>query len=110
MLKTSVEVVAYDPSWPILYETERKKILRATSHFLEFEHIGSTAVPKQRAKPVIDMMAAVKDLNNLGDLVETLNTLDYHVLETDMKQRLFLRKKDSTTGQAFHLHIVERPP
>jgi GrpB-like predicted nucleotidyltransferase (UPF0157 family) len=104
--KTSVEVVAYNPPWLDIYQAEREKILGATSWFLEFEHIGSTAIPKQRAKPIIDMMAAVEGLDNLGGLLEMLKGLEYHVLGTDMKNRLFLRKEKD--GQVFHLHIVER--
>ncbi len=50
-------------------------------------------------------MAAVERLDNLGDLLMTLNTLEYHVFDTGMKNRLFLRKEKD--GQVFHLHIVE---
>jgi GrpB-like predicted nucleotidyltransferase (UPF0157 family) len=106
MYKTSVEVVAYDPRWPGIYETECENILAAISHFLELEHIGSTAIPQQRAKPIIDMMAAVENLDDLGRTLETLHTLEYCVLEVGMKNRLFLRKEKG--GQVFHLHVVER--
>jgi GrpB-like predicted nucleotidyltransferase (UPF0157 family) len=105
MLKTAVEVVAYDPRWPAIYEAERALILAATSAFVDFEHIGSTAIPKQRAKPIIDMMAAVESLKGLDDLLESLTILEYHVFDMDMKNRLFLRKEKDR--QVFHLHIVE---
>jgi GrpB-like predicted nucleotidyltransferase (UPF0157 family) len=105
MLKTAVEVMAYNPRWPAIYEAERDLILAVTSVFIDFEHVGSTAIPNQRAKPIIDMMAAVVSLNKLDSLLETLKTLEYHVFETDMKNRLFLRKEKA--GQVFHLHIVE---
>lgn len=108
MLKTAVEVVAYDPRWPAIYETERALILTATSDFVNLEHVGSTAIPNQRAKPIIDMMAAVKSLSELDNLLETLESLEYHVRDVGMKNRLFLRKEASKTGQVFHLHIVEQ--
>ncbi len=53
--KTSVEVVAYDPRWLVIYQLERGKILKAVSAFLELEHVCSTAIPNQRAKPIIDI-------------------------------------------------------
>jgi GrpB-like predicted nucleotidyltransferase (UPF0157 family) len=106
MLKTAVEVVAYDPHWPAIYEAERALILSTTSDFVGFEHVGSTAVPNQRAKPIIDMMAAVVGLETIDGLLESLKTLEYHGFETDMKNRLFFRKEKD--GQVFHLHIVER--
>jgi GrpB-like predicted nucleotidyltransferase (UPF0157 family) len=56
-----VELVAYDPAWPALYEIERKR-LEPLLGALEFHHIGSTAVPGLIAKPIIDMVALVDDL------------------------------------------------
>jgi GrpB-like predicted nucleotidyltransferase (UPF0157 family) len=107
MLKTAVEVVAYDPHWPAIYEAERALILGTTSAFVDFEHVGSTAIPNQRAKPIIDMMAAVVSLETIDGLLESLKTLEYHVFDAGMKNRLFLRKENKS-GQVFHLHIVER--
>ncbi|HNB52180.1 MAG TPA: GrpB family protein, partial [Anaerolineales bacterium] len=57
-----LEVVPYDPAWPEIYTTERARILSIAPEFIEFEHIGSTAVPGLRAKPIIDMMASVERL------------------------------------------------
>lgn len=104
----SVEVVAYDPRWPNIYAAERDAILVASrGHFVAFEHIGSTAVPGQRAKPIIDMMAAVPHLEDSEDLIALLHALGYHVHETGMRNRVFLPKHDPHTEQVFHLHIVE---
>jgi GrpB-like predicted nucleotidyltransferase (UPF0157 family) len=47
MLKTAVKVVAYNPRWPTIYMAERDLILGTTLEFVDFEHIGSTAVPNQ---------------------------------------------------------------
>jgi GrpB-like predicted nucleotidyltransferase (UPF0157 family) len=100
----NVEVVAYDPSWPDIYAAEREVILAATSQFIVLEHVGSTAVPGQVAKPVIDMMAAVKQLSEVR--IGLLTALGYHLIEAGMRERLFFRKYASS-GQVFHLHIVE---
>ena len=104
----SVEVVAYDPQWASIYARERKSVLAATGcYFAELEHIGSTAIPGQRAKPIIDMMAAVVSLEESDVLMPMLNNLGYQLVETGMRNRYFLRKRDADTGQAFHFHIVE---
>lgn len=107
MFKTTVEVVAYNPDWPTIYKNERDLLVAKTSEFVAIEHVGSTAVPSQRSKPIIDMMAAVTNLQEVDGLLEQLNKLNYHVLEVGMKHRLFLRKEDAKTKQVFHLHIVE---
>ena len=104
----NVEVVAYDLCWPAIYATERDLLVAASNgQFGTLEHIGSTAVPHQHAQPIIDMMAAVRSLQDSRSLVESLHTLGYHVVETGMRNRLFLRKRASQNGQVFHLHIVE---
>ena len=114
MAKTSdeianiVAVVAYDPRWPDLYAAERDAILAVSNgHIIACEHIGSTSVPHQRAKPIIDMMMAVPSLEHSGSLVAALHTLGYHVVETGMRNRLFLRKYAPQREHLFHLHLVE---
>lgn len=103
-LKMNVEVVPYDPNWPVLYAAEREVILGAISQLLVLEHIGSTAVPGQAAKPVIDMMAAVQRLGEVT--LGLLAALGYHLIDAGFKNRFFLRKY-ANDGQIYHLHIVE---
>jgi GrpB-like predicted nucleotidyltransferase (UPF0157 family) len=102
-----IEVVSYNPQWPEIYNRECALIRTATSEFIAFEHIGSTAIPEQRAKPIIDMMASVESLQTIDTLLDTLSTLGYNTVETGMHNRLFLRKHNAESEQVFHLHIVE---
>lgn len=102
-----IEVVPYNPAWPEIYAAERARILSATPEFIEFEHIGSTAVPGLRAKPIIDMMASVERLEGNEGLISCLNELGYIVFETGMPNRLFFRKYPAGE-QKYHLHIVEQ--
>lgn len=105
---TSVEVVDYNPDWPNIYEAERELILGTTDfQIVELEHIGSTAIPSQRAKPIVDMMAAIYNLNEFGTLLPALHNLGYQLIETGMRHRFFLRKQERLRGQVFHLHVVE---
>jgi GrpB-like predicted nucleotidyltransferase (UPF0157 family) len=104
-----VEVVAHDPQWAWAYARERELVASETgSSFISFEHIGSTAVPGLRAKPIIDMMAAVFTLEEVDALFPTLHKLGYELIETGMRNRHFLRKQDVHRRQVFHLHIVEQ--
>jgi GrpB-like predicted nucleotidyltransferase (UPF0157 family) len=63
---------------------------------LELEHVGSTAVPGLRAKPIIDMMAAVSDLAAGQVLALLLGRRGYRLIETGMKNRLFLRRRSDS--------------
>jgi GrpB-like predicted nucleotidyltransferase (UPF0157 family) len=43
----------------------------------EIEHIGSTAVPKLAAKPIIDIMLGLSAPKEIGRIVAILETLGY---------------------------------
>ena len=60
----SIAVVPYDPEWPRRFEAERALLERVLAPWLEggVEHIGSTAIPRIAAKPIVDMIAGVADL------------------------------------------------
>jgi GrpB-like predicted nucleotidyltransferase (UPF0157 family) len=103
-LKMNVEVVAYDPRWSDIYQAEREVLLSAMWQFVMVEHVGSTAVPGQAAKPVIDIMVAVEHVGEVT--LAPLTALGYHLIDAGFRNRLFLRRF-AENGQIFHLHIVE---
>jgi len=103
-----VRVVPPDPAWSEVYQSERAALTgRVGELFVALEHIGSTAVPGLEAKPVIDMMAAVRTLEDGERAAELLRPLGYQPRETGMPRRIFLQKQDGQRGLRFHLHIVE---
>lgn len=57
-----IEILEYHPSWPARYQAEAKRLAPIVPP-LEWHHIGSTAVLGLAAKPIIDMMALVEDLD-----------------------------------------------
>jgi GrpB-like predicted nucleotidyltransferase (UPF0157 family) len=69
-----VVVVPYDPDWSLLFEAERTLLERLLAPWLEgsIHHIGSTAVPGLAAKPMIDMIAGVRDLEEARAAYEPL--------------------------------------
>jgi GrpB-like predicted nucleotidyltransferase (UPF0157 family) len=103
----TIHVVAYDPAWPQHYQTERALLLAATgTTILELEHVGSTAIPGLAAKPIIDMMAALPELAQGAQIVAALSPLGYRLIETGMRERLFLRKQPPDHAISYHLHLV----
>ena len=59
-------VVPYDDRWPEMFEAESlliKTLLGGVAK--DVHHIGSTSVPGLSAKPVIDMLLEVSDINEL---------------------------------------------
>jgi GrpB-like predicted nucleotidyltransferase (UPF0157 family) len=74
-----IAVVAYDPEWPRRFDAERVLLERLLAPWLEggVHHIGATSIPRLRAKPIIDMMAGVHDLEEARAAFEPLREQSY---------------------------------
>lgn len=103
-----VELSPYQPVWEELYEQE-EEILHTVldDYILKIEHIGSTSVPGLKAKPIIDIMAAVDDIVEGANCIELLIDLGYRYLgECGRSGRIFfVKQKQKITTH--HLHLVE---
>jgi GrpB-like predicted nucleotidyltransferase (UPF0157 family) len=75
----AIVLVPYNPEWPERFESERALLERVLAPWLEggIHHIGSTAIPGIAAKPVIDMMAGVRDLEEARAAFEPLGEHSY---------------------------------
>jgi GrpB-like predicted nucleotidyltransferase (UPF0157 family) len=105
----TVVLAEYDPRWPERYQQERQRILHAIGEYVvAVEHIGSTAVPGLGAKPIIDIMVAVRSLaRDVPACVEPLRRIGYeHVPRPDFKDSAFF--SHGTWGPSTrHLHLTE---
>lgn len=101
---SGIEVAAYDPRWPTLYAAEARRLGAALGGALRaIEHVGSTAVPGLAAKPLIDAMAAVDDLDALD--AAALGALGYAEVATPMRARRLFRR-EGAGDLPVHLHVV----
>ena len=68
-----------DPGWPKAFELERARLRPILAPWLSagVVHIGSTAIPGLAAKPVLDMMAGVGDLDAAAAAIVPLQDLGY---------------------------------
>jgi GrpB-like predicted nucleotidyltransferase (UPF0157 family) len=58
----SILLADYDPRWPSQFEHLAGLVTRAIpGNVMLLEHVGSTSVPGLAAKPIIDMVLAVRD-------------------------------------------------
>lgn len=78
---SAVEVVAYDPGWPLLFKAESEAIGQRL-HPLEaaIHHVGSTSIPGMPAKPLIDMAISVDPAAlqaRLPDYISAMEALGY---------------------------------
>jgi GrpB-like predicted nucleotidyltransferase (UPF0157 family) len=74
-----IVIEPYDPAWPARFESERGLLepVLATWIVGPIEHIGSTAVPGLPAKPVIDIMAPVRDIESSRPAIDAVWPLGY---------------------------------
>lgn len=74
-----IRIVAYDPSWPRRFEEESLLVTGTIGDWVEggVHHVGSTAVVGLAAKPIIDIMVGVRDLERSVACIDLLAALDY---------------------------------
>jgi GrpB-like predicted nucleotidyltransferase (UPF0157 family) len=102
--KREIIIVDYDPAWPTKFEMHRNAIARALgAAAMCIEHIGSTAVPRLAAKPIIDILVAVKDSANEPTYCPQLEAAGYvlRVREPPWNEHRMLR----TPEKDVHVHV-----
>ncbi|TDM02383.1 GrpB family protein [Macrococcus carouselicus] len=102
-----VRLTSYDDNWKNSFEDECK-IMREIfeNEIVRFEHFGSTSVPGMKAKPVVDMMILVKDINEIDKFNSKLEMLGYDVAgEWGITGRRLLRKGGE--NRTHHIHIYQ---
>jgi len=103
----AVELVPYDLSWPALFDQERAVLASTLAPWLAgpIEHIGSTAVPGLIAKPVIDIMAAVENLDASRASISAVAEIGY-VYFPYRADVMHWFCKPSPAIRTHHLHLV----
>lgn len=97
-------IVEYNLVWPKLFNKEKAFLIKLFGDEIgAIEHIGSTAIPKQRAKPIIDIFLAVKELKE-KEYYERKLPQEYIYLETGMKNRYLFNKKGDE--ECYNVHIM----
>lgn len=109
-MKNPIVVVEYEPSWPERFEAEKVRLLEAVSWALErVEHIGSTAVCGLASKPILDIMGALRSLEDAMQCVESLRAVGYEYVpefEKALPMRRFFRRVEGGVA-THHLHLVK---
>lgn len=109
---STVEVVPYDREWPSDFESEAvrvRHVLEASSPTIE--HIGSTSIPGMPAKPTIDVLVLVDDVQDVLRHRDVLASIGYDYRPaslTSNDDQLFFRKVGPTGKRTHHMHVVAR--
>ncbi|MBD2869869.1 GrpB family protein [Paenibacillus sp. IB182493] len=106
----TVSIAPYDPTWQARGEEAAKELQSLLAEFgvREIEHIGSTSVPGLPAKPILDLMARVDSLENIGKIAEKLAPFDWHFVPYELDKRAWRRFFVRVKGgkRVAHLHVM----
>jgi len=102
-----VRIVDYDPAWPARFEAERAALDAEIGAYVlgGIHHVGSTAVHGLAAKPVIDILAGVEDLQAARPCIALVARLGYLYVPYRAAEMHWFCKPDRRL-RTHHLHLV----
>ena len=118
LVREEVAIEAYSPAWPESFLQEKRHLLSCLPRDLigRVEHFGSTAVPGLAAKPIVDMLVEVTDLEATKDrIAPVLEAQGYEYLwrpthgdDGPPFYAWFIKRDPKTRARTHHIHMVER--
>jgi len=105
-----VRVLPPDDAWLLRGELECRRLdaVLAAHLLAPVEHVGSTAVPGLPAKPILDLQAAVAELDLASTVATLLAPAGWHYVPTDLDarpwRRFFVQVEDG--HRVAHLHLL----
>lgn len=105
--KEPIQLAPSDPTWPAQFELERAALEMAIGEWVHggIHHIGSTAVAGLEAKPIIDILAGVDDLETTRACFEPLAALGY-LYAPYLADEMHWFCKPDPARRTHHLHLV----
>jgi GrpB-like predicted nucleotidyltransferase (UPF0157 family) len=103
-----IEVVPYDPRWPEAFAVEAPRLKDAIGeNVVAIHHVGSTAVPGLCAKPIIDILVEVNDIEAVDAQNERMRQLGYEVRgEWGFSGRRYFVKREGSR-RTHHVHVYQ---
>jgi GrpB-like predicted nucleotidyltransferase (UPF0157 family) len=101
-----VIVSPHNPAWAAAFTRESAALALALGDpRVTFHHIGSTAIPGICAKPIIDLLAVVGNLDELDGRSPQMQALGYEVMgEFGIPGRRYFRRDDATGRRTHQIH------
>ncbi len=102
-----VEVKPYNECWNSMFEVEANLLYKIFgSEIIDIHHIGSTSVKGLKAKPIIDIMPVVTDVNKVDEFNISMMAIGYVPKgENGIDQRRYFQKGGD--HRTHHLHFYQ---
>ena len=106
-----IVIAPYSEQWPLVAHELIAEISKVfDSDALAIEHIGSTSIPGLAAKPIIDIMVMMKDLDTIDRSVLALSQAHgaWHLVPAELDDRPWRRFMVKVVGdhRFAHLHLI----
>ena len=103
-----VELVPHNPDWSHQADEEAQRIMAGlTFPIVGIYHIGSTSVAGIKAKPILDFVMEVEDLDDVIEALAEFKTLGYiNKGEYGIPGRQFFTR-DTDGGRTHHFHVFQ---
>lgn len=103
-----VRLSPYNEKWDAMFEEEAHFLKKIFGNLIiTFEHIGSTSIKGMKAKPVIDMIAIVKEIGQVDHFNEEMISYGYDSAgEWGIPGRRLFRKGGE--NRTHHIHFYEQ--
>ncbi len=103
----AIGIVEYCEKWKRGFEDERELMVTTfRSQIKAIEHIGSTSIPGQSAKPIIDIFIAVSPFRKVSFYDRKLFALSYRKTPTDIAGRHLFARYTRENTWTHNLHIL----
>lgn len=103
-----IVVVPHENHWSGKFQMEAKRLKSAMPETVKIYHIGSTSVPGLAAKPIIDMIMEVENIERVDGWNERFIELGYIVKGENgiSRRRYFIHGTEEK--RSYHLHVFEK--
>jgi len=104
-----VRLVPHQVTWADLFQQEAEQLRAALGdRVVRIEHVGSTSIPGVDAKPILDIVVAVRNMAEVAAFEQAVRPLGYiHQAENDQPGRLYFPKRLPDDRSTHHLNITE---
>lgn len=104
--KEEIHVVNHQPNWAEKYRKEAETLSGIfCKHPFLMEHIGSTAVPGLKAKPIVDIAVRFDSVEVVSEYVKPLTEYGYHYFGEFIFPRWYYFCRGAP--REFNLHVVD---
>lgn len=104
-----VELENNSESWKNDYEKEKKVLQEVLGDKIkEIHHVGSTSIPGLKAKPIIDILIAIENLDNIQEIEKILKKYDYSNRGHQGVEDRYFFAKGPEDARSHYIHFVEK--